>query len=279
MNSQFLITKKSGEKVPFDETKIRRSMERSGARKVDIDAVMNSLDSLIVNGMSTHKIYQKAYSLLRTKSRKVAGRYKLKKAIMELGPTGYPFEKFIGKLIEFQGYRTKVDVTIQGKCISHEVDVVAENDSKKIIVECKYHREGNRKSDVKVAMYIRSRFNDIQDAWERDDKLKHHALEGWLVTNTRFTKDALTYGNCSGLKMISWDYPEVGSLRQRIDHSGLHPITSLYSMSKKEKQFVLEEGIVLCRELTEEILVKQGIRANKIHKIMEEARNLIANKE
>lgn len=275
--NRILITKKSGEKVPFEESKLRSSLERSGASISEIEYVLNTLDTMLVDGMSTHKIYQKAYSLLKINSRKVAGRYRLKKAIMELGPTGYPFERFIGKLLENQGYDTQVGVVIQGKCVSHEVDVVAQNELKKIIVECKYHREGNRKSDVKVAMYIRSRFNDIEDAWTNQGNLDNHDLEGWLVTNTRFTKDALTYGKCAGLKLISWDYPEMGSLRQRIDSSGLHPITSLQTMTKKDKQNILDEGIVLCRELNESILAKYGIRGSKIRRIMEEATNLIKN--
>jgi hypothetical protein len=275
--NKILITKKSGEKVPFEESKLINSLKRSGASDADVEKVLSALDGQLVDGMSTHKIYQKAYDLLKIKSRKVAGRYRLKKAIMELGPTGYPFERFVGKLIEFMEYNTQVGVIVQGKCVQHEVDVVAENEHKRIVVECKYHREGNRKSDVKVAMYIRSRFNDIENAWREEGKLDHQELEGWLVTNTRFTEDALTYGNCAGLKLISWDYPEVGSLRQRIDHAGLHPITSLHSMTKKEKQYILDEGLVLCRELSEDVLAKYGIRAQKIRKIMEEANNLISN--
>jgi len=275
--NKILITKKSGEKVPFDESKLRNSLERSGASKVDIEKVLQALDGQLVDGMSTHKIYQKAYGLLKIKSHKVAGRYRLKKAIMELGPTGYPFERFVGKLIEFQGFDAEVGVIVEGKCVSHEVDVVAESKTKRIIVECKFHRQGNRKSDVKVAMYIRSRFTDIENAWKDEGKLDHQDLEGWLVTNTRFTVDALTYGKCAGLKLISWDYPEVGSLRQRIDHAGLHPITSLHNMTKKEKQYILDEGLVLCRELSVDVLAKYGIRASKIHKIMEEARDLISS--
>jgi hypothetical protein len=277
MSMKILITKKSGEKVPFDESKLINSLKRSGASDADVERVLEKLEGQLVDGMSTHKIYQKAYDILKVQSHKVAGRYKLKKAIMELGPTGYPFEKFVGKLIEFMNYETEVGVIVQGKCVSHEVDVVAESENKHIIVECKYHREGNRKSDVKVAMYIRSRFNDIEQAWKEEGKLDGKELEGWLVTNTRFTEDALDYGKCAGLKLISWDFPEVGSLRQRIDHAGLHPITSLRSMSKKEKQFVLDEGLVLCRELNEDILAKYGMRNSKIKRVMEEAKNLISD--
>ncbi len=271
---QIYITKKSGEQVPFDENKLRLSLEKSGAEKGTVDRVIDELLLYINNGMSTHKVYKKAYSILSKISNRTAGRYRLKTAIMEFGPTGFPFEKFVGAIIENQGFEANTGIIVQGKCVTHEVDVVAENKDKIIVVECKFHREGNRKSDVKVPLYIRSRFNDIYNQWQKEDKIKGRIFEGWVVTNTRFTEDAELYGKCSGLKLVSWDYPGNNSLKNMIDRSGLHPLTSLKSLSKKEKSNILEQGVVLCKELTEGVLLKSDIPANKIKKVLFEASNL-----
>jgi Holliday junction resolvase-like predicted endonuclease len=272
--SQILITKKSGDQVLFDENKLRLSLEKSGADKETIERVLDELLLYINNGMSTHKVYKKAYSILSKISHRTAGRYRLKSAIMELGPTGFPFEKFIGAIIENQGFDTSTGMIIQGKCVTHEVDVVAENEDKIIVVECKFHREGNRKSDVKVPLYIRSRFNDIYDQWVKEDKIKGRKFEGWVVTNTRFTGDAEKFGKCSGLKLVAWDYPNDDSLKNMIDKSGLHPLTSLKTLTKKEKENILEQGVVLCKELSEEVLLKSGIAINKTKKVLFEASNL-----
>ena len=131
---------------------------------------------------------------------KNAGKYRLKNAIMELGPTGYPFEHFVGAILRTQGYKVKVGVLIDGKCVQHEVDVVAEKDNKIIVVECKFHRSAGKKSDVKIPLYIRSRFNDIYDKWSADGTLGDKEYEGWLVTNTHFTTDAEKYGKCKWTK-------------------------------------------------------------------------------
>lgn len=272
--SQILVTKKSGDQVLFEEDKLRKSLERSGADPDTIARVIDELLLYINNGMSTHKVYKKAYSILSKISNRTAGRYRLKSAIMELGPTGFPFEKFVGAIIENQGFVANTGIIVEGKCVTHEVDVVAENNDKIIVVECKFHREGNRKSDVKVPLYIRSRFNDIYAQWEKEDRIKGRKFEGWVVTNTRFTLDAEKFGKCSGLKLVSWDYPNENSLKNMIDKSGLHPLTSLRSLTKKEKEYVLEQGIVLCKELSEDILLKSGIPSNKIKKVLFEAKNL-----
>jgi hypothetical protein len=109
-----------------------------------------------------------------------------------------------------------------------------------------------------------------------DENQKYH--QGWLVTNTRFTDDALQYGKCAGLHLIAWDYPQQGSLRQRIDQSGLHPITAIHSLTKKEKSQLLEINAVLCRNLDRKQLERIGIKLNRIEKILEEAKALVAQR-
>lgn len=269
------VTKRNGEKVPFDVQKLIDSLDRSGASHEEIEQIIREVGKILVEGISTHKVYQRAYAILRRKSNRVAGTYRLKKAIFELGPTGYPFERFVGELLKNQGYKVEVGKIVQGHCVQHEVDVVAEKDDRKFMIECKYHRGASKKSDVKVSLYIHSRFLDVEKQWNKEPRehLRYH--QGWIVTNTRFTEDAMQYGKCSGMKLISWDYPQKGSLKQMIDQSGLHPITALQSMNKKEKQALLELDLVLCRNLDQIALAKIGIKQNRILKILNEAEELI----
>ncbi len=275
MDKQLLVLKKSGDLVEFDVNKLRLSMKRVGASNTLIEKVIHETELYVQNGMSTHKIYKKAYSILSKLSNRSAGKYRLKKAIMDLGPTGFPFEHFVGAIIKSQGFNVKTGQIIEGKCVTHEVDVVADNDNTLIVVECKFHREGNRKSDVKVPLYIRSRFNDIKSQWIAEGKIGNKDYQAWVVTNTRFTSDAEKYGKCSGLKLVSWDYPNGNSLRDMIDTAGLHPITSLQYLTKKEKQILIEKGIVLCREITKNALIMAYVKPNKIKKVLQEARELV----
>ncbi|MCD6180460.1 MAG: restriction endonuclease [Bacteroidales bacterium] len=277
-SANFNITKKSGDIIRFDSDKLRKSFERSGASEKDIDDVIKHLSENVYDGITTKRLFQLAYTFLRKRSLEVAGRYRLKNAIMELGPTGYPFERFIAELMKYQGFDTEVGVIVEGHCISHEVDVVAQKEEQKIMIECKFHGNTHTKSDVKVALYIHSRYNDVLKTWKKTDPKNIQNYQGWIVTNTRFTQDAVDYANCAGLHLVSWDYPSQGSLRERIDISGLHPITVLHSISKREKQLLLDKGLVLCRMLTAENLKKFNISGNRIRKVLQEAYTLTAPK-
>ncbi len=285
------ITKASGEKVPFSEDKLRRSLERSGATESQIDFVVDEVGGLLYDGIPTGKIYRKAYEMLRKRSRSKAARYKLKKAIMELGPSGYPFERFVGAILEQQGFRSEVGVQVEGKCVSHEIDVLAVKNSKLILVECKFHNRPGVKCDVKVPLYIHSRFRDVVMTRNSDESAPaslenlHQLLnsnhfteyEGWIVTNTRFTDDAISYGTCSGLVMLGWDYPAKNGLRHRIGLAGLHPVTCLSSLNRKEKEFLLEKGIVLCRSVPEQValLRELGLSDARIAKVERECDELV----
>jgi hypothetical protein len=137
--------------------------------------------------------------------------------------------------------------------------------------------DNTTKSGVQVPLYIHSRYLDVKAAWEVQygKEIKYH---GGVVTNTRFSDDAIQYGKCAGLVMISWDYPSDTGLKYWIDKTGLQPVTSLISLTKKEKQFLLEKGIVLCNQLEEnkELLKEIGLTDFQIRKILMEAGNLVA---
>ena len=271
------VVKGNGEKVIFDPEKIRQALGLSGADEELAGKIVKQVASKIYDGIPTKKIYQLAFDLLKKESYRNAGRYSLKRAIMEMGPTGYPFEIFVGKIFETMGYEVENGVIVQGKCIQHEVDVIARKPREMIMIECKFHSDNKTNSGVQVPLYIQSRYLDVKAAWE-EKYGKEISYKGGVVCNTRFSEDAISYANCAGLMVISWDYPAESGLKYRIDKSGLQPVTSLISLTKRDKQLLLEKEIVLCSQLIEKhhILKEMGFSENQINKIIREAKNLIA---
>jgi hypothetical protein len=268
-----LIKKASGESAPFSETKLRRSMKRAGAKKDQIDNIINEIRSQLYPGIPTRKIYGIAFRLLRGSSRPAAAKYHLKKAIMELGPSGFPFEKYVAEILRQQGYKVQVGEIVNGKCVSHEIDVIAEKGEHHFMVECKYHNLPGTTCNVKIPLYVQARFKDVEAEWKL---LPHHETkfhQGWLVTNTSFTKDAIQYGNCAGLKLIGWNYPKDNSLAKQIDELELYPVTCLTSLTKSEKQFLLDKKIVLCQEIYQNVnLIREaGVPTSRINMVMDEA--------
>lgn len=266
MSTTINIIKSSGKKVKFSLKKLRASLRKSGADETTVTEIIDQVKAELYDGISTKEIYNRAFALLKKKGSYLASKYKLKKAIYELGPTGYPFERFISAILKYSGYETQVGEIMQGKCVRHEIDVVAEKNGKTTLVECKFHSEQGRNCNVKVPLYIASRFKDVQLHW--DSKSHKTSLEpGWVVTNTRFTKDAIQYGKCIGLYLLSWDYPEDNGLRNRIDRLGLYPITVSTLLTNREKQFLLSRNVVLCKDLIDDLFFLDHLGISETRKL------------
>ena len=275
-NTKINITKASGEHKPFSKEKFLNSLMHSGASLSRAQEILEEISKQLHEGISTKKIYQLAYSKLKKQSKHLAARYHLKQAIMELGPSGYPFEKFIGELLKQKGFSVEVGIIIKGKCVTHEVDVLAKNATHQFMIECKYHNYRGIFCDVKIPLYIQSRFKDVESEWLKNKPNTKLIYQGWVVTNTKFSTDAILYGNCAGLKLLGWDYPENESLKKLIDDSGLYPITCLTTLTKLEKQKLLENKIVLCKELNanKKQLSEIGMTDNRIINVFDESKKL-----
>lgn len=274
---ELIITKASGETAIFEMDKLRRSMRNSGATEQQIEHVVKEIEPKLYQGIPTKKIYSWAFGMLKKESKPVAARYQLKKAIMEFGSTGFPFEDYVGELFERIGYHTKVSTIVQGKCVKHEIDVIASNTKEHLLIECKYHSQPGKMSDVKVALYIQSRFLDVKEKWLEQSALKNKDMQGWVVTNTRFSPDAVAYGQCIGLHLMSWDYPLNNSLKGFIDEHKLYPITCITGITLQEKTKLLLSKTVLCSSLLDNptILSDIGISSKRINSILSEIKMLL----
>lgn len=270
------IIKSSGEKVKFSLDKLRTSLKHSGADQHLIDQILEKVQEELYEGISTKEIYNRTYALLKKKKSVFASKYKLKKAIYELGPTGFPFERFIAAILQYSGYVSRVGVNMDGICVRHEVDVLAEKNGQTTIVECKFHGEEGRNCNVRVPLYIHSRYNDIKASRETKKSIPGKLDRGWVVTNTRFTADAIQYGKCVGLYLLSWDHPREDGLKDRIDRLRLYPITVSTLLTKREKQFLLSRDVVLCRQLWKDkfFLDHLGITQARKDKILHEIQQL-----
>ncbi|MDP3996614.1 MAG: ATP cone domain-containing protein [bacterium] len=268
------VIKADGTEEQFDREKLFSSLSRAGADSQTTDTIVRHIENELVNGMATEDIYRHAFAILEKTQKPMASRYSLKRAVAALGPSGFPFEKFLAELFKRSGFRdVKTGVILKGKCVEHEVDLVAKKGDKIIMAEAKFHKEHRFKTDLKVALYVKARFTDLGEASETDS---FKPTDGWLVTNTKFTSQAIQYGECSGLTLIGWSYPQRGNLREMIEEAKLHPITALTSITEHEKTALLNSGMVLCSSLVEKSgeLGQLGIKKDRIDEIVKESREL-----
>lgn len=258
------VIKASGQKEPYSQEKLLASVRRAGIPKDIQQELIRYIESNIYDNIPTSQIYKYISDFFKQNNPYNKSKYSLKKAIMELGPTGYPFEDFVAEILEEEGYSVQTRQVLEGKCISHEIDVLAQKGNEKIAVEAKFHNQFGIKTDIHVALYVRARFEDLQE--------KHGLTKAWIATNTKMTEDAINYSACVGINLMSWSYPNDVSLRALLEKHNIHPITQLESLSSSQKQTLLQNHHVLCRELKEEDLLVLNLPKEKIKKILEEAR-------
>lgn len=263
------IVKASGDIVPFNKNAIKKSVVRAGASRELAKEVSNEVRKKVSDGMNTKEILKLTLKSLK-KNPKIATRYDLKRAIMKLGPTGFPFEEFFSQVLKNYGYKTRVGVQVMGKVISQEIDIIAIKKST-IMIEAKYHNSPGIKTDTKVAMYTYARYLDIKS------NPKNHFDSALLVTNTKCTSQAIKYSRGVGLKMVGWSYPSKGNLQELIEEKGLYPITIFKNMSNKVKEKLFGAKIVLAKDLANydinELVKKTSLNKKLLSKVLSEAKN------
>ncbi|MCL4417473.1 MAG: restriction endonuclease [Actinobacteria bacterium] len=190
---------------------------------------------------------------------------------MDLGPTGYPFEIFLSEIFKLEGYATEVGSILSGKCVKHEVDIIAEKEKEKIMIEAKFHNDIGIKTELHVSLYTKSRFDDLKD--------KYGFSQAWLVTNTKVSIDAVSFAQCSGMKIISWSYPDKGGLRDLVEKWKVHPITALSSLSHTQKQILMDNKIVLCKSVcgNNSLLDILNLPSDKKNEVLKEAKAICGN--
>ncbi len=270
-NTPFIL-KANGQREAFDANKLEQSLLRSKASPEIAADVIDHVRKEITDGMTTAQIYKHAFFLLHKLEKPAARAYSLRKGVASLGPSGFPFEKFVAEIFKNLGYETETDQMVTGGCVMHEVDVVAWNDSKLIMSEAKFHNQVGLKSDLKIALYVKARFDDLVEATHMYGGKRRKLDEFWLITNTKFTTTAIEYGMCKGLKMVGWNYPVKGNLQDLIEDGDLMPITCLNDIEGSDLKLLLENGLVLCKQVRGNIstLTDLGIHKDRAQKIIDE---------
>ena len=272
------VTKWSGQHEVFDEEKIKKSFLNAGADADTANSTLHSIKKKLKNYMRTEDLYRHALNHLNKKQPAAALRYKLRRAVMDLGPTGYIFEKYMAKILREYGFETEVGQFVFGFCVEHEIDVIAAKDGMHYMIECKYHNDVETSSDIKTVLYIHSRFQDIEKACENGLN-QYNFKEGWLATNTKITSEAVKYANCVKLKIVAWHYPKHENLQYFIENKKLYPVSILSNLTNQQKIVLFDKEIITIQDLLkntpESIMEYINTSSDKANRLFEQAKLLL----
>jgi len=272
------VLKANGEKERFSAEKIYRSARRVGASNSLAKAITKEIEREAYSGIKTSEIFRKVRRSLKKRIPRTALRFNLKEGIRRLGPTGFPFEKYIGEIFSKNGFKVKLNQHISGYCCGgYEIDFLAEKDNLIYVGECKYRNlfKGKVHSEVALANY--ARFLDIKKGEFLQKTGKK--VKSLLVTNRKFTSRAVEYSNCVGVSLLGWNYPADRGLEYLIETKKLYPITILPSLGRSLAQLFASKKIMLVEDILKyspEGLVKEvRISEAKLKKLRREAETLL----
>jgi len=252
MTTSPVIVKADGSRETFDPERLVISLERAGAGAHTAAHIAEVITSTVLPGASSKEIYTRAFTLLRKEGRPVAARYALRRALLELGPSGHPFEDFMSHVYRKEGWHVETRKILKGKCVSHEIDFYASHAEQNefLAAELKYHNDPSYKTDLKIALYVKSRFDDI---FACDPSVRPCPIDrGILITNTKFTSEAIAYAECAGVELLGWGYPTDNSLFAHMSRTKVYPITALTGLSHAEKNLLIEHGVIAVDEIVQD---------------------------
>lgn len=266
------VIKKDGTKEKFKPAKVRRALRRSGLSTKEAETTLKLLYPKLRDGMSTRQIYSKLYSIIRSLRPEKKYRFNLKQALIKLGPAGYFFEDYTAKLFQCLGYETELRAIPIGRCVTHEVDVIAKKGREKMMVECKFRNEPGTRCRIQTALYIYARFQDLAEGARLHSKIPF--TKPCLATNAKFSTDVLKYAECMGMRLLGWAYPRDGSLEILADRTKCYPI-SVISMKQHTLRTLLKNGFIVVGDIPEnpeELAKATGISISNARRIVNEAR-------
>ncbi len=273
------VVKFDGRAEDFKPRKIIRTLRRAGASRELALAVVKNVEGTLYDGITTKEILRRVKAMIPREEKHVAIRYDLKGAIMRLGPAGFPFENFVAAILENYGYRTRLRSIVRGRCVQHEIDIVAEKadgDFLRLMAECKFHNQPGTCTDLKETLYTYARFLDLNEAHGigKGDRFD----EVWLVSNTCASADAMKYADCQGMRLLCWRCPRDMGLEKMIEEKGLYPVTILPSVDSDSLGKLVSANVMLARDFLERdlsYLSRTGLRRAKLKKLISEAQQLI----
>ena len=250
--SKLFVEKFNKEKELFSIKKVFRSVKKSGGSNDLAKKISNIIKNNIYSGIKTSAIENQVSRLLKKENPKIATKFSLKRGLKRLGPSGFPFEKYIKEIFDNYGYRTKINQFITGKCCTYEIDFLAEKDGILYIGECKYRNLIGGKVHSKDALANYARFLDISNG----KFAKGKKLKSILVTNTRFTSKAEKYCQCVDVDVLGWKTPSSKGLEYLIEAKKLYPITILSSLNNRVMDILVHKKMMLVQDLLDKDIAK-----------------------
>ncbi len=272
---EVLVNKADGSKQLFDEKKIVQTCLRMGANREEAIQVARQIERSVYEGITTRKILQMIFSLMRKHKPAVKHLFDLKHGI-SLMASKPEFEAFVRVLLVHSGFKVEPNMILRGLCGEHEADAIATKDGLTYFVEVKHHGSYHALTGLDESRIARAILEDVTEGYSHG--LTRIKIDrAMIVTNTRYSEHAINYGRCRDILQVGWASPEVFGLREMVEKHRLYPLSCLRGISAEVRLRLVEAGIVVIKQLLEQDLRyierKTGLPRETVLSTMEKAKH------
>lgn len=269
------------EKEPFSLKKVFNSARRAGASEKLAKEIALKIQEQVFPGIKTSDIFKKVKQLLKKSDKPSGLRFSLKEAIRKLGPSGFPFEKYIGDIFSIQGFEVILNQKIKGRYARHEIDFLAKKDKLFYVSECKFRQRAGERIDLSIVLMVWARFLDLNQG-KYFKRFGRYSIKPIIITNAKFSSQAKRYSQGVGIELLGWNYPINKGLETIVESRQLYPITILPSLTAYLMEIFSAQGMMIIQDILE-LDVKKFCQENKIEQkkilsLVNEAKILTENR-
>ena len=268
------VTKWDGRREPFERRKLLRTLRRLRASEAVAEEIVDEIEGQLYDGIATKEILDMAFRSLEKRKPSAALMRDLKTALGRMKPQP-DFEEYVRILLRAKGYRVAPNRTIQGFCVTHEIDGIAEKGGETTYLEVKNHSTPHILTPFRVTLAAKAKWDDIQKGYEKG--VNETSFDRVLIVcNTRLTQHAKKYAKCIGIAHIGWNTPQGEGIDTIITETNLYPVTILKTLSAKEHDRLSEAGIITLNQLLNRKLSKIRMKDSRKKELIGEAERVLS---
>jgi hypothetical protein len=243
------VTKADGSKQPYSREKVIQTCLRMGADRQIAESVALAVERRLYDGIPTRVVLQLIFKLIRKPKPALGHLFDLRRGISLMVPKP-EFELFIQAVLRKSGFDVKPNTVLKGLCGEHEADALAAKNGLTYFVETKHHQNYHALTGLDESRIARAILEDVTEGYKQGvTPIKID--KAVIVTNTRYSTHALTYGGCRGIVQIGWNSPRDSGLRDVIEKHSLYPLSCLRGLNLETRMRLVNAGIVLIKQVLE----------------------------
>jgi hypothetical protein len=183
------------------------------------------------------------------------------------------FEAYVRAILARDGFEVSPNQLLIGKCVNHEVDGVARKNGFIYFLEVKHHLNYHIPTGLDESRIARAVLEDVAEGFAlgRSDLKIDGAM---IITNTRYSQEAIQYGKCRGILQVGWSSPTGHGLQDLVTETNLFPLSCLRGLKRDVREKLANSGIVLFEQMlneeTAELARKTVLPQHIIRKIKED---------